>query len=85
LSDDAWDAVKQPVLSSLLLTEDPAELLAAHAADLHDAWQATAAGLDANTSLSVDTAGRLHLSKDDALEDRPSLTDLKTRLEARPQ
>jgi TnpA family transposase len=82
LSDDAWDAVKQPVLSALLLTEDPAELLQAHAADLHEAWQATAAGLDANTSLSVDTAGRLHLSKDDALEDRPSLTDLKTRLEA---
>lgn len=82
LSDDAWDAVKQPVLSALLLTEDPAELLQAHAADLHEAWQATAAGLDANTSLSADTAGRLHLSKDDALEDRPSLTDLKTRLEA---
>jgi TnpA family transposase len=81
LSDDAWEAVKQPVLSALLLPEDPAELLAAHADDLDEAWRSTAAGLDANTHLTVGADGRLHLGKDDALEERPSLTDLRTRLE----
>jgi hypothetical protein len=81
LSDDAWAAVKAPVLSSLLLPEDPAELLAAHAGELDEAWRATAAGLDANTHLSVGADGRLHLGKDDAMEERPSLKDLRTRLE----
>ncbi len=50
------------VLSALLLSDDPAELLAGHAADLDEAWRSTAAGLDANTHLSVDAARRLHLS-----------------------
>ncbi|MEV6635399.1 hypothetical protein AB0M54_32075 [Actinoplanes sp. NPDC051470] len=31
LADDAWDAVKGPVLSALLLPEDPEQLLEAHA------------------------------------------------------
>jgi TnpA family transposase len=81
LSGDAWDAVKRPVLSALLLPEDPAGLLEACAADLDEAWRAAAAGLGANASLTVDADGRLHLGKDDALQDRPSLKDLKTRLE----
>ncbi|MGH3409528.1 MAG: DUF4158 domain-containing protein [Streptosporangiaceae bacterium] len=81
LSDDAWEAVKRPVLNTLLLPEDPAGLPEARAADLDEAWRATAAGLDASTSLTVDSDGRLHPGKDDALDDRPSLKDLKTRLE----
>ncbi len=81
LSDDAWDAVKGPVLSALLLSEDPAELLEAHAAELDEAWRTTAAGLDGNDSLTVDAGGRLHLGKDNALEDPPSLVDLRKRLE----
>lgn len=82
LSDDAWDAAKQPVLNALLLPDEPAELLAARAGDLDEAWRATAAGLDANASLTVDADGRLHLGTDDALEDRPSLKDLRKGLEA---
>jgi TnpA family transposase len=81
LADDAWDAVKGPVLSTLLLPEDPAELLESHATELDEAWRATAAGLDGNASLTVDADGRLHLGKDDALEDPPSLTDLRKRLD----
>jgi TnpA family transposase len=81
LSDDAWDAVKGPALSSLLLPEDPAALLEGHAADLDEAWRTVAAGIGANPSVSVDSDGRLHLGKDDALEDRASLKDLKRRLE----
>jgi len=82
LSDDAWDAVKGPALSSLLLPEEPAALLEGHATDLDEAWRTVAAGIGANTSVSVDSDGRLHLGEDDALEDRASLTDLKRRLEA---
>ena len=81
LSDDAWDAVKGSVLSALLLPEDPVGLLEIHAADLDEAWRTTAAGIGDNASLTVDSDGRLHLGKDDALDDRPSLKDLKTRLE----
>ncbi|MEV7626438.1 Tn3 family transposase [Actinoplanes sp. NPDC089786] len=81
LADDAWDAVKGPVLSALLLPEDPEQLLEAHAVELDDAWRATVAGLDGNESLTVDADGRLHLGKDAALEDPPSLTDLRKRLE----
>lgn len=81
LTEDAWDAVKGPVLSTLLLPEDPAELLETHAAELDEAWRATAAGLDDNASLSVDADGRLHLGKDAALEDPPSLADLRNRLD----
>ncbi|GAA0451525.1 transposase [Actinoplanes capillaceus] len=81
LADDAWDAVKGRVLSALLLPEDPAGLLATHTVELDEAWQATVAGLDGNASLSVDASGRLHLGKDPALEDPPSLVDLRKRLE----
>lgn len=81
LADDAWDAVKGPVLSALLLPKDPAELLDTHAVELDEAWRATVAGLDGNASLTVDAGERLHLGKDDALEDPPSLVDLRKRLE----
>lgn len=82
LSDEAWEAVKGPVLSALLLPQDPGELLQAHAAELDEAWRRTAAGLEGNDSLTVDADGRLHLGKDDALEDPPSLTDLRQRVES---
>lgn len=81
LADGAWDAVKGPVLSALLLPEDPEQLLETHAAELDEAWRLTVAGLDGNESLTVDADGRLHLGKDAALEDPPSLTDLRKRLE----
>ncbi len=47
------------MLSTLLLTEDPDELLADHAADLDEAWRVTAAGLDANTSQADTLTGPL--------------------------
>ena len=80
LSGPAWEAAKGPALGALLLPESPDALLAEHAEDLDAAWRATAGGMATNTDISVDTDGRLHLGKDDALVERPSLIDLRKRL-----
>ncbi|WP_354236953.1 Tn3 family transposase [Arthrobacter sp. UYEF3] len=80
LSGPAWEAAKGPALGALLLPESPDALLAEHAEDLDAAWRATSGGMVTNTDITVDTGGRLHLGKDEALVDRPSLLDLRRRL-----
>lgn len=80
LSGPAWEAAKGPALGALLLPEEPEALLADHAQTLDAAWRTTAGGISANTNISIDADGRLHLDKDDALIESPSLIDLRKRL-----
>ncbi|WP_248761245.1 Tn3 family transposase [Pseudarthrobacter sp. SSS035] len=80
LSGPAWEAAKGAALGALLLPEEPDALLAEHAEALDAAWRETAGGMATNTDLSIDAEGRLHLGKDDALVERPSLLDLRRRL-----
>ena len=85
LTGPAWDAAKGPALGALQLPEDPADLLTGHAATLDAAWRATAATLTGTTSsgdvqVSVDADGRLHVARDDALDEPASLRDLRSRV-----
>ena len=74
-----WEEAKGPVLSALQLPEDPDALLAAHTVDLNAAWRATAGGIVPDGGVSVDAEGRLHVGKDNALDEPASLTDLRRR------
>lgn len=80
LSGPAWENAKGPALGALLLPEQPDCLLAEHAATLDSAWRTVCGGMTAGGDITVDTDGRMHLDKDDALEEPPSLKDLRTRL-----
>ena len=80
LSGPAWENAKGPALGALLLPEQPDSLLAELAATLDMAWRTTADGITASGDLTTDADGRIHLGKDDALEDTPTLQDLRTRV-----
>ena len=82
LTGPAWDAARGPVLNDLQLPEEPAQLLAGRAADLDAAWRHVAGRLADNTEVRIDDEGRLHAEKISAIEDPPSLTDLRRRCEA---
>ncbi len=82
LSGAAWDTARGPVLNALQIPAEPDELLAGVAGDLDTAWRHVAGRLDANTEVSVDDDGRLHVGTLDAVPDPPSLTDLRRRCEA---
>ena len=76
LAGSRWDDAKGAALSALQLPEDPDALLAAHAADLDAAWRAAAGGIIPDGDVSVDAEGRLHVGKDNALDEPASLIDL---------
>ncbi|WP_354191000.1 Tn3 family transposase [Arthrobacter sp. UYCu712] len=80
LSGPAWENAKGPALGALLLPEQPDSLLAEHAGTLDAAWRTVSGGMTAGGDITVDTDGRMHLGKDDALEEPPSLKDLRTRV-----
>lgn len=75
LSGPAWEKAKGPVLGALLLPEQPDSLLAEHATTLDAAWRTVSGG-----DITVDAEARMHLGKDDALDEPPSLKDLRTRV-----
>ena len=77
-----WDAVKDDVLTALGLPEHPGEMLASCAAGLDGALTYVAGRLAADSGVRVDEAGKIHLSSDKALEDPPSLIDLRKRIAA---
>jgi TnpA family transposase len=83
LDGDAWARAKGPVLRALSLPSDPDELLGEHARDLDAAYRDVAARLDANTAVSVDQDGRLHLEALDAIEQPQSLKWLRAQVNAR--
>jgi Tn3 transposase DDE domain len=82
LSGEAWASTKQPVLTALGLPDDPEELLAGHARVLDDAYRQVADGLDSSTQASVDEHGKLHLSALDAIDEPPTLIELRGRIRA---
>jgi hypothetical protein len=82
LSGTAWEAAKGPVLNALQLPEDPAGLLAEHAATLDAALRDVAGRLDADVPASVDEQGRLHAAALAPLPEPPSLVDLRKRTQA---
>lgn len=78
----AWETAKGPALAALRLPDDPAELLAGHAATLDETYREVGGRLTVNTGVSVDADGKLHVAHLEAVDDPPSLVDLRKRLEA---
>ncbi len=77
-----WEAVKDDVLTTLGLPENPDALLASHVTDLDEALKYVAGGLAANADVRVDEAGRIHVTSDKAVQGPPSLVDLRKRVAA---
>jgi hypothetical protein len=82
LRGEAWQAVRADVLTTLGLPEDPDALLAGHARTLNQAYRQVGGRLAANTEVSVDENGKIHLSGVKAVEEPPSLVDLRNRTAA---
>jgi TnpA family transposase len=80
LTGKKWAAAKPAVLTALRLPEDPTVLLARHETELDTMYRDVAARLDANTAVTVDDVNRLHVAALDALDEPPSLIDLRRRV-----
>ena len=77
-----WEAVKDDVLTTLGLPEDPGALLASHVTALDEALKYVGRRLAANADVRVDEAGRVHVTGDKAIAEPPSLVDLRKRVAA---
>jgi len=77
-----WEAVRTSVLTDLGLPADPEELLARHTATLDATYRAVLARLPANTAVSVDDAGKVHVAGVKAIEEPASLVELRKRVAA---
>ena len=77
-----WEAVKDDVLTTLGLPEDPGALLASHVTALDEALRYVGGRLAANADVRVDEAGRIHVTSDKAIAEPPSLVDLRKRVAA---
>lgn len=62
-----WEAVKDDVLTSLGLPEDPDVLLAGHVTTLDEAYIYVGGRLAANTDVRVDETGKIHVTSDKAI------------------
>jgi TnpA family transposase len=82
LDGQAWTAVCGDVLTSLGLPADPDGLLAGHAQVLDAAYREVAGRLAVNTEVAVDDAGKIHLTGVKAIDEPPSLVDLRRRTTA---
>jgi TnpA family transposase len=82
LEGDAWAAVRGDVLTTLGLPGDPGALLAGHAQALDAAYREAGGRLAVNTEVSIDDAGKIHLTGVKAIEEPPSLVDLRVRTTA---
>ena len=70
------------MLTSLGLPADPDGLLAGHAQALDAAYREVAGRLAVNTEVSIDDAGKIHLTGVKAVDEPPSLADLRRRTTA---
>jgi hypothetical protein len=70
------------VLTTLGLPENPDALLAEHARTLDAAYREVGGRLAVNTEVRVDDAGKIHLTGVKAVEEPPSLVDLRARTAA---
>ncbi|MCA1682007.1 MAG: Tn3 family transposase, partial [Actinobacteria bacterium] len=82
LEGPAWEAVKGDVLTTLGLPENPDALLAEHSRTLDDAYRQAGDRLKVNPAVRVDDDGKVHLSGVKAIEEPPSLVDLRKRTAA---
>lgn len=82
LEGEAWDAVRPDVLTTLGLPENPDALLAAHTRTLEAAYREVGGRLAANPDARVDEEGKIHLTGVKAVEEPPSLVDLRARTTA---
>jgi hypothetical protein len=62
LAGDAWTNAKEAVLTALSLPASPDDLLAEHARTLDAAYRGVGGRLEANTAVSLDREGQLHIS-----------------------
>ncbi|GAA0382808.1 Tn3 family transposase [Micromonospora fiedleri] len=82
LAGQRWQQVRGPALSALQLPDRPDELFDELTATVDAAWRAAAGGIVPDGPVTVDADGRLHLAKDDALDEPQSLVDLRARTSA---
>ena len=82
LDGPAWEAVKEEVLTTLGLPEDPGALLAAHIRTLDATYRDVGGRLKANDAVGIDEDGKIHLTGVKAVEEAPSLVDLRKRTAA---
>ena len=82
LDSAEWEAVKDDVLTTLGLPEDPGALLASHVTALDEALKYVAGRLAANADGRVDEADRIHVTSDKAIAEPPSLVDPRKRVAA---
>ncbi|HUY49236.1 MAG TPA: Tn3 family transposase [Streptosporangiaceae bacterium] len=82
LEGDAWQAVRADVLTTLGLPGDPDGLLAGHSRTLDAAYREVGGRLAVNTEVSIDDDGKIHLTGVKAVEEPPSLADLRSRATA---
>jgi TnpA family transposase len=82
LEGDAWAAVRADVLIILGLPVDPDALLAGHAQALDAAYREVGGRLSVNTEVSIGDDGKIHLTGVKAIEEPPSLVDLRSRTAA---
>jgi TnpA family transposase len=74
-----WEAIRADVLTTLSLPEDPDVLLSGHAQALEEAYREVGGRLIVNSEVRIDDDGKIHLTGLKALEEPPSLVDLRTR------
>ena len=70
------------MMTDLGLDENPDALLAEHVRNLDTAYRAVLGRLAANTDVTIDNDGRIHVASVKAIEEPPSLVDLRKRVEA---
>jgi Domain of unknown function (DUF4158)/Tn3 transposase DDE domain len=79
LEGDRWEEVRPEVLTALGLPENPDALLAGHTRTLDAAYREVSGRLAVNTEVRVDDDGKIHLTGVKAIEEPPSLVDLRAR------
>jgi hypothetical protein len=82
LEGEKWAAIRPDVLIALGLPADPDALLAEHSRTLAAAYREVGGRLAVNAEVRVDEVGKIHLTGVKAVEEPPSLVDLRNRTTA---
>ncbi|GAA2731470.1 Tn3-like element Tn3 family transposase [Actinocorallia aurantiaca] len=82
LEGDQWEELRPDVLTALSLPDSPDALLADHACTLDAAYKEVGGRLIANPDVRVDASGKIHLTGVKAVDEPPSLVDLRARATA---
>jgi hypothetical protein len=82
LEGEAWKSIRGDVLAALSLPDSPDVLLAEHARALDAAYREVGGRLAARTEVTIGDDGKIHLTGVKAIEEPPSLVDLRARTAA---